>query len=230
MFERFTERARQVIVVAQEEARLLGHGYVGSEHILLGLLRGEDRVASRVLDTLGITLEQVRSEVVRIVGPGGAVSSSQIPLTPGATAALERSLREALRMGHRYIGPEHFLLAIVDDTKGVAARILLDRDANGDKVREEVIGALSMQGRLRGDQVASLGDQPRPTIEPGSLEGLGRLLDWLSLEVPRELGRVPDLGDVLIAFACARETLAGQVLTSSGSNQPGSASKSTACA
>jgi ATP-dependent Clp protease ATP-binding subunit ClpA len=119
-------------------------------------------------------------------------------------------------MRHRYIGPEHFLLAIADDTKGVAARILLDHDADGEKIREEVIGTLAMQGRLRGDRGASLRDQPRRTVEPGSLEGLDQLLDWLSLEVPRELGRVPDLGDVLIAFACARETLPGQVLNQLG--------------
>ena len=110
MFERFTERARQVVVLAQEEARTLKHNYIGTEHILLGLLREEEGLAARVLESLDITVERVRAQVVRIVGSGEEVTSGQIPFTPRAKKVLELALREALSLGHNYIGTEHILL------------------------------------------------------------------------------------------------------------------------
>src|SRR6187397_2092223 len=131
MFERFTERARQVVVLAQEEARTLKHNYIGTEHILLGLLREEEGLAARVLESLDITTERVRSQVVRIVGSGEEVTSGQIPFTPRA-----KKVREALSLGHNYIGTEHILLGLVRENEGVAARILLDFDADSDKIRK----------------------------------------------------------------------------------------------
>src|SRR6059036_423911 len=149
MFERFTERARQVVVLAQEEARILKHNYIGTEHILLGLLREEEGLAARVLESLDITVERVRSQVVRIVGSGEEVTSGQIPFTPRAKKVLELALREALSLGHNYIGTEHILLGLVRENEGVAARILLDFDADSDKIRNEVIRMLSGPGGRR---------------------------------------------------------------------------------
>src|SRR5438093_1423516 len=147
MFERFTERARQVVVLAQEEARILKHNYIGTEHILLGLLREEEGLAARVLESLDITVERVRAQVVRIVGSGEEVTSGQIPFTPRAKKVLELALREALSLGHNYIGTEHILLGLVRENEGVAARILLDFDADADKIRNEIIRMLSGPGR-----------------------------------------------------------------------------------
>src|ERR1700736_5336016 len=110
MFERFTEEARQVVVLAQEESRTLRHNYIGTEHILLGLLRVEDELASPALASLCVTVEEVRSQVVQIVGSGDEVTSGQIPFTPRAKKVLELALREALSLGHNFIGPEHILL------------------------------------------------------------------------------------------------------------------------
>ncbi len=149
MFERFTERARQVVVLAQEEARTLKHNYIGTEHILLGLLREEEGLAARVLESLDITVERVRAQVVRIVGSGEEVTSGQIPFTPRAKKVLELALREALSLGHNYIGTEHILLGLVRENEGVAARILLDFDADSEKIRNEVIRMLSGPGGRR---------------------------------------------------------------------------------
>ena len=147
MFERFTERARQVVVLAQEEARTLKHNYIGTEHILLGLLREEEGLAARVLESLDITVERVRAQVVRIVGSGEEVTSGQIPFTPRAKKVLELALREALSLGHNYIGTEHILLGLVRENEGVAARILLDFEADAERIRSEVIRMLSGPGR-----------------------------------------------------------------------------------
>src|SRR5204862_2550958 len=147
MFERFTERARQVVVLAQEEARTLKHNYIGTEHILLGLLREEEGLAARVLESLDITVERVRAQVVRIVGSGEEVTSGQIPFTPRAKKVLELALREALSLGHNYSGTEHILLGQVRENEGVAARILLDFDADAEKIRNEIIRMLSGPGR-----------------------------------------------------------------------------------
>jgi ATP-dependent Clp protease ATP-binding subunit ClpC len=172
MFERFTERARQVVVLAQEEARTLKHNYIGTEHILLGLLREEEGLAARVLESLDITVERVRAQVVRIVGSGEEVTSGQIPFTPRAKKVLELALREALSLGHNYIGTEHILLGLVRENEGVAARILLDFDADSEKIRNEVIRMLSGPGsRQRSGAPAGAG--------PGAAEGKksSKLLD-----------------------------------------------------
>jgi ATP-dependent Clp protease ATP-binding subunit ClpC len=147
LFERFTERARQVVVLAQDEARALKHNYIGTEHILLGLLREEEGLAARVLESLDITVEEVRAQIARIVGQGDEVTTGQIPFTPRAKKVLELALREALSLGHNYIGTEHILLGLVRENEGVAARILLDFDADAEKIRNEIIRMLSGPGR-----------------------------------------------------------------------------------
>jgi ATP-dependent Clp protease ATP-binding subunit ClpC len=176
MFERFTERARQVVVLAQEEARTLKHNYIGTEHILLGLLREEEGLAARVLESLDITVERVRAQVVRIVGSGEEVTSGQIPFTPRAKKVLELALREALSLGHNYIGTEHILLGLVRENEGVAARILLDFDADSEKIRNEVVRMLSGPG---GRRSGSSGSGSSGSGAAGSAEGKknSKLLD-----------------------------------------------------
>jgi ATP-dependent Clp protease ATP-binding subunit ClpC len=149
VFERFTERARQVVVLAQDESRALGHDYIGTEHILLGLLREEEGLAARVLESLDITVEEVREQVVRIVGQGESVPTAQIPFTVRAKEALEHALREALSLGHSYVGTEHVLLGLVSQNDGVAVEVLLDAGADAEKIRSEVIRMLSGPGRRR---------------------------------------------------------------------------------
>ena len=122
MFERFTERSRQVVVLAQDEARALNHDFIGTEHILLGLLREEEGLAARVLESLEITVEEVRAGVARIVGQGDEVTTGQIPFTPRAKKVLDLSLREALSLGHNYSGTEHILRGLGRENDGVAAR------------------------------------------------------------------------------------------------------------
>ena len=132
-------------MLAQDEARTLKHNYIGTEHILLGLLREEEGLAARELDSLDITVEEVRAQVARIVGQGDEVTTGQIPFTPRAKKVLELALREALSLGHNYIGTEHILLGLVRENEGVAARILLDFDADDEKIRNEVIRVLSLK-------------------------------------------------------------------------------------
>jgi ATP-dependent Clp protease ATP-binding subunit ClpA len=162
VFERFTERARQVVVLAQDEARTLKHNYIGTEHILLGLLREEEGLAAQVLEALDITLEETRAEVARIVGPGDELATGQIPFTPRAKRVLELGLSSALSLGHNYIGTEHLLLGIVRENEGVAARILLDFDTDAEKIRNEVIRMLG------GPAAASVGDDEAglPQVDP----------------------------------------------------------------
>jgi ATP-dependent Clp protease ATP-binding subunit ClpC len=180
VFERFTERARQVVVLAQEEARTLKHNYIGTEHILLGLLREEEGLAARVLESLDITVERVRAQVVRIVGSGEEVTSGQIPFTPRAKKVLELALREALSLGHNYIGTEHILLGLVRENEGVAARILLDFDADSDKIRNEVIRMLSGPGgRRQGAGAAASGEGKKSSK---LLDQFGRNLTKLAAE------------------------------------------------
>src|SRR5687767_15705730 len=181
MFERFTERARQVVVLAQEEARTLKHNYIGTEHILLGLLREEEGLAARVLESLDITVERVRAQVVRIVGSGEEVTSGQIPFTPRAKKVLELALREALSLGHNYIGTEHILLGLVRENEGVAARILLDFDADSDKIRNEVIRMLSGPGgRRQGAGAGGGGGEGKKSSK--LLDQFGRNLTKLAAE------------------------------------------------
>jgi ATP-dependent Clp protease ATP-binding subunit ClpC len=143
MFERFTDRARRVVVLAQEEARHLHHDYIGTEHLLLGLIHEGEGVAARALESLGISLEAVRAQVTEIIGQGQSAPTGHIPFTPRAKKVLELSLREALQLGHNYIGTEHILLGLIREGEGVAAQILVRLGADRDRVREQVIQLLS---------------------------------------------------------------------------------------
>ena len=139
MFERFTGRARRVIDLTQEEARRLNHDYIGTEHILLGLLREDEGVAARALESLGISLDAVRQQVEEIIGQGRRTPPRDIPYTPRAKKVLELSLREALQLGHNYIGTEHILLGLIREGDGVAAHVLVELGGDLNRVRQQVI-------------------------------------------------------------------------------------------
>ena len=143
MFERFTDRARRVVVLAQEEARMLNHNYIGTEHILLGLIHEGEGVAAKALESLNISLEAVRQQVEEIIGQGQAAPTGHIPFTPRAKKVLELSLREALQLGHNYIGTEHILLGLIREGEGVAAQVLQKLGADLNRVRQTVIQLLS---------------------------------------------------------------------------------------
>ena len=162
MFERFTDRARRVVVLAQEEARLLHHNYIGTEHILLGLIHEGEGVAAKSLESLGISLEAVRNQVEEIIGQGGSSPSGHIPFTPRAKKVLELSLREALQLGHNYIGTEHILLGLIREGEGVAAQVLVKLGADLSRVRQQVIQLLSGYGGPQGS-----GGSEKATTAPG---------------------------------------------------------------
>jgi ATP-dependent Clp protease ATP-binding subunit ClpA len=154
MFERFTDRARRVVVLAQEEARLLNHNYIGTEHILLGLIHEAEGVAAKALEQLGISADAVRTKVEAIIGEGGGAPSGHIPFTPRAKKVLELSLREALQLGHNYIGTEHILLGLIREGEGVGAQVLINLGADLLAVRHEVMQLLSgYTGGRRGMRV-----------------------------------------------------------------------------
>jgi hypothetical protein len=163
MFERFTERARQVVVLAQEEARALQHNYIGTEHILLGILREDRGLAAQVLESLGVTPERTREQLLRIVGPGEEPSSSQIPFTLHAKKVLELALRESLSLQHNYIGTEHILLGLMRENEGVALRILVDCDVDLADLRDELIARAGGPYVPQGDEEISSG--PGPAID-----------------------------------------------------------------
>jgi ATP-dependent Clp protease ATP-binding subunit ClpC len=154
MFERFTDRARRVVVLAQEEARRLNHSHLGTEHLLLGLLREPAGVASKVLVSLGVSLEGVRVGVEEIIGRGRAAPRGHIPFTPGAKKALELSLREAQALRHNYIGTEHLLLGLVREGKGVAAQVLVGLGADHARVRAQVLELLPGGGKEAAEAAA----------------------------------------------------------------------------
>jgi ATP-dependent Clp protease ATP-binding subunit ClpC len=143
LFERFTDRARRVVVLAQEEARLLNHNYIGTEHLLLGLIQEGEGVAAKVLEQLGVERSRVRAEVERRIGHGGREPSGAIPFTPRAKTALELSLREALQMGHNYIGTEHILLGLVREGQGVAVLVLTELGVELETLRRTTLDVLA---------------------------------------------------------------------------------------
>src|SRR5881296_635433 len=181
MFERFTDRARRVVVLAQEEARMLNHNYIGTEHILLGLIHEGDGVAAKALESLGISLEAVRQQVEEIIGQGQAAPTGHIPFTPRAKKVLELSLREALQLGHNYIGTEHILLGLIREGEGVAAQVLQKLGADLNRVRQTVIQLLS--GYTGGKEQVSAGGGSE-TAGQGSavLDQFGRNLTQLASE------------------------------------------------
>jgi ATP-dependent Clp protease ATP-binding subunit ClpA len=162
MFERFTDRARRVVVLAQEEARLLNHNYIGTEHLLLGLIHEGEGVAARALESLGISLEAVRAQVEEIIGQGQSAPTGHIPFTPRAKKVFELSLREALQLGHNYMGTEHILLGLVREGEGVAAQVLVKLGADLARVRQQVIQVLSGSGAAISSPEAGAGTRPVP--------------------------------------------------------------------
>ena len=193
MFERFTDRARRVVVLAQEEARMLNHNYIGTEHLLLGLIYEGEGVAARALESLGISLEAVRQQVEEIIGHGQETLSGHIPFTPRAKKVLELSLREALQLGHNYIGTEHILLGLIREGEGVAAQVLVRLGADLNRVRQQVIQLLhGHQGK-------------EPTSAGAGLSEWGLAADLLPridaieprlLAVEQRVGTGPDTGDL----------------------------------
>ena len=167
MFERFTDRARRVVVLAQEESRLLGHNFIGTEHILLGLIHEGEGVAAQVLEGLEISLEAVRTQVEEIVGHGDGSPGGHVPFTPRAKKVLELSLREAMGLGHNYIGTEHILLGLIREGDGVAAQVLRNMGADLESVRQKVIQVLS--GMAEGKESRLQADPPRCPRCNGSL-------------------------------------------------------------
>ncbi len=181
MFERFTDRARRVLVLAQEEARLLNHNFIGTEHILLGLIHEGEGVAAKALESLGISLEAVREKVEETIGPAGSSPTGSPPFTPRAKKVLELSLREALQLGHNYIGTEHMLLGLVREGEGVAAQVLVNLGADLSRVRQQVIQLLS---GYQGKESASGGPSSGQETPSGSpvLDQFGRNLTTLARE------------------------------------------------
>ena len=181
MFEKFTDKARRVVVLAQEEAKLLNHNYIGTEHILLGLIHEGEGVAAKALESLNISLEQVREQVQEIIGQGQQAPSGHIPFTPRAKKVLELSLREALQLGHSYIGTEHLLLGLIREGEGVAAQVLTKLGADTNKVRQQVIQLLS---GYQGNESVSVGAESPPPQQKGSqiLDQYGKNLTQAAAE------------------------------------------------
>jgi len=180
MFERFTDRARRVVVLAQEEARMLNHNYIGTEHILLGLIHEGEGVAAKALESLGISLEGVRQQVEEIIGQGQSAPSGHIPFTPRAKKVLELSLREALQLGHNYIGTEHILLGLIREGEGVAAQVLVKLGADLNRVRQQVIQLLhGYQGK---EPAAAGGPQETTPSTSLVLDQFGRNLTQAARE------------------------------------------------
>ena len=182
MFERFTDRARRVVVLAQEEARMLNHNYIGTEHILLGLIHEGEGVAAKALESMNISLDAVREQVQEIIGQGQAAPTGHIPFTPRAKKVLELSLREALQLGHNYIGTEHILLGLIREGEGVAAQVLQKLGADLNRVRQTVIQLLSGYTGGKGEQVAAGGTTEPQTGGSAVLDQFGRNLTQLARE------------------------------------------------
>jgi ATP-dependent Clp protease ATP-binding subunit ClpA len=205
MFERFTDRARRAVVLAQEEARFLDHNYIGTEHLLLGLIHEGEGVAAKVLEEFGISLEAVRVQVQEAIGKGQTTPTGHIPFTPKSKKVLELSLREALQLGHDYIGTEHLLLGLLREGEGVAAQVLTAVGADHARVREQVVRLLDGEGEQAGprsrlvrmtvpeelreleEQIAQARRQEQAAIDAKDLERAAALRDKeKQLEADRE--------------------------------------------
>ena len=222
VFERFTERARKVLVLGQEEARLLSHNFIGTEHILLGLLRESEGVAGRALESLDIGLDAARQKVTEIVGPGAQSMTGSVPFTPRSKKVLELSLREALRLGHNYIGTEHILLGLVREGEGVAVRVLAELGAEPLRVTARVLELL--QGHQAAVEAAVVPGQAagppvgEPPFCPHCHSALGGSLRYANL---RATGTGPYDPAVEVTFVfCAA---CGRALGSGGGSAPGPA-------
>jgi len=196
VFERFTDRARRVVVLAQEEARMLDHNYIGTEHILLGLIGEGEGVAAKALESLGISLEAVRQEVEEIIGRGQQAPPGHIAFTPRAKKVLELALREAQQLGHNYVGTEHILLGLIREGEGVAAQVLVKLGADLERVRQQVIQLLhGHQGKQPVDDGRRRGKRARARLMDDALARI-EALDRRLAAMERWVGMRPDLDDV----------------------------------
>jgi ATP-dependent Clp protease ATP-binding subunit ClpC len=209
VFERFTDRARRVVVLAQEEATMLNHNYIGTEHILLGLIHEGEGVAARALESLGVSLEQVRGDVEQIIGQGQSAPPGHIPFTPRAKKVLELSLREALQLGHNYIGTEHILLGLVREGEGVGAQVLLKRGATLDGVRTEVVSLLTGYQEAPGGQAPAARTEGTLHDEPLCPRCRGRLIDTAAYRVLDVSSTEGESRKLTIAFCRACGTWLG---------------------
>jgi ATP-dependent Clp protease ATP-binding subunit ClpA len=192
MFQQFTDQARRVVALAQDEARRLNHDWIGTEHILLGLIREGDGVAAKALESLGISLDAVRQQVEEIIGQGQQAPPGHIPFTPRAKKVLELSLREALQLGHNYIGTEHILLGLIREGDGVAAQVLVKLGADLNRVRQQVIQLLhGYQGKEPVSAGTGRGSRLVDDV-PARIEALDRRL----AAVERWVGMRPGLDDL----------------------------------
>jgi ATP-dependent Clp protease ATP-binding subunit ClpC len=187
VFERFTDRARRVVVLAQEEARMLNHSYIGTEHILLGLIHEGEGIAANALESVGISLVAVRQQVEEIIGQGQSAPTGHIPFTPRAKKVLEMSLREALELGHNYIGTEHILLGILREGEGVAAQVLMKSGAQLRSVREAVLtlltGYTGEPQTMRRERAAPEPDQEEWPICPRCRSSVAATASYTVLEI-----------------------------------------------
>jgi len=205
MFERFTDRARRVVVLAQEEARMLEHGYIGTEHLLLGLVHEGEGVAAKALESTGISLDAVRQQVEVVIGRGQHAPSGHIPFTPRAKRVLELSRRESDQMGHHYIGTEHILLGLVREGDGVAAQVLIKLGADLNQLRQQVIQI------LQGSTVEGAGERgmrrrPR-TMRAGAIEDIAARIDATDQRlaaIERWVGMGPNMRDLEMEIAQLR--------------------------
>jgi len=200
VFERFTEQAREVVVLAQGEARTLEHNYIGTEHILLGLLRERKGLAARVLESVDLEVERVRVQVARIVGTTEEVPSGQIPFTPHAKKVLELALREAIGLSHNYIGPEHILLGLLRENEGVGAQVLLAFEVDPEKIRDEVLR-----------KVPGPGEEPPPGSPSGRVVTLPHQ-SRTAFDFPIQVSLAPHLRRLLM-IAAARALEDGRTST-----------------
>ena len=192
MFEQFTDRARRVVALAQDEARILNHDYIGTEHILLGLIHEGDGVAAKALESLGISLDAVRQQVLEIIGRGEQAPPGHIPFTPRAKKVLELSLREAVQLGHNYISTEHILLGLIREGDGVAAKVLVKLGADLNRVRQQVIQLLH---GYQGKEPVSAGTGRGSRLVDDVLARMDAL-DHRLAAVERWVGMRPDLDDL----------------------------------
>jgi ATP-dependent Clp protease ATP-binding subunit ClpC len=196
VFERFTDRARRVVVLAQEEARMLNHNYLGTEHILLGLIGEGEGVAAKALESLGISLETVRQQVVKIIGRGQQAPPGHIPFTPRAKKVMGLASREALHLGHNYVGTEHILLGLIREGEGVAAQVLVKLGADLNRVRQQVIQLLhGYQGEQPADDGPRRGKRARARLMDEALAQIDAL-DRRLAAIEHWVGMRPDLADV----------------------------------
>jgi ATP-dependent Clp protease ATP-binding subunit ClpC len=200
VFERFTDRARRVIVLAQEEARRLDHNYIGTEHLLLGLSHEAEGVGARTLESLGVSLDAVRNQVEEIVGRGGASVPGDIPFTPRAKKVLELSLREAQRLGHNHIGTEHILLGLLREGDGVAAQVLVNLGAGLERVRDRAVEVLA--GTPHEDDPQGVGAAAGPPRCPKCAASLTTAASYRLIEARAE---APDQEPVRVVVVYCRD-------------------------